>query len=81
MLLLEGMQKEQSSEYSMMYRRELMERDRDCLPCLWVDGLQKEEKMIVAYRFYREVFSMSSSPFMLNATLKQHIQTLILLTP
>ena len=56
---------------------EVDERDRDCLPFLLVDDLQKEEPMIVVYRFCRVVFGVSSSPFLLSATLRHHLQTYI----
>ena len=45
---------------------EVDERDKDCLRFLWVDDLQKEEPMIVVYRFCRVVFGVSSSPFLLS---------------
>ena len=56
---------------------EVDERDRDCLRFLWVDDLQKEEPMIVVYRFCRVVFGVSSSPFLLSATLRHHLHTYI----
>ena len=56
---------------------EVHERDRDCLRFLWVDNLQKEEPMIVVYRFCRVVFGVSSSPFLLSATLRHHLQAYI----
>ena len=56
---------------------EVDESDRDCLRFLWVDDLQKEEPMIVVYRFCRVVFGVNSSPFLLSATLRHHLQTYI----
>ena len=55
---------------------EVDERGRDCLRFLWV-VLQKEEPMIVVSRFCRVVFGVSSSPFLLSATLRHHLQTYI----
>ena len=47
--------------------------DREFLRFLWVDDPSKEDPSVVVYRFARVVFSVSSSPFLLNAThLEQH---------
>lgn len=47
------------------------EEDRDVLRCLWVDDVRKEIPEIVLLRFARVVFGVSSSPFLLNVTVKQ----------
>ena len=48
--------------------------DRDVLRFLWVDEVLKDAPMIQAYRFTRVVFGVSSSPFLLNATIKHHLE-------
>lgn len=52
-------------------------RDRDVLRFLWFDNPQSENPNIVKYRFARVVFGVSSSPFLLNATIKHHIERYI----
>ena len=47
--------------------------DRDVLRFLWVDDVNSAEPKIVEYRFARVVFGVTSSPFLLNATLFKHI--------
>lgn len=37
-------------------------KDRGCLRFLWVDDNEKEETVVVVYRFSRVVFGVSSSP-------------------
>ena len=49
------------------------EDDRDALSFLWVDDPFSEEPKIIVLRFARVAFGLSSSPFLLNATLKHHI--------
>ena len=49
------------------------EDDRDVLRFQWVDDPGKENPEIKVYRFALVVFGLSSSPFLLNATLKHHI--------
>lgn len=57
------------------------EDDRDALRFLWFDGLFSEKPKITALRFTRVAFSLSSSPFLLNATLKHHILKYVLAHP
>ena len=50
------------------------EKDRDVLRFIWVDDVTKEEPELRVYRFTRVVFGVSSSPFLLNATVKYHLE-------
>ena len=50
-------------------------KDRNCLRFLWVDDLEKEEPMIVVYRFCRVVFGVRSSPCLSSATLRHHLKS------
>ena len=49
------------------------ETDNDVLSLLWVDDIDKAELKVITLRFTRVVFGISSSPFLLNATIKHHI--------
>ena len=49
------------------------EDDRDALRFLWFDDPFSEKPKIIVLRFARVAFGLSSSPFLLNATLKHHI--------
>ena len=48
--------------------------DRDVLRFLWVDDINKKLPKIVTLRFTRVVFGVSSSPFLLNATIIHHVE-------
>jgi hypothetical protein len=50
------------------------EKDRDVLRFIWVDDVNKSDPDLRAYRFTRVVFGVSSSPFLLNATVKYHLE-------
>ena len=52
----------------------MAEEDRDVLRFLWVDDIDKFSPEIVVLRFTRVVFGVSSSPFLLNATIKHHVE-------
>ena len=52
----------------------MTEKDRDVLRFLWVDDIDKLPPEIVVLRFTRVVFGVSSSPFLLNATIKHYIK-------
>ena len=54
---------------------EIDENDRDYLRFLWVDSISVDEPKIVVYGFNRVVFWVNSSPSLLNAVLRNHIQT------
>lgn len=48
--------------------------DRDALRFLWVNDAFHSEPEVVTLRFTRVVFGVSASPFLLNATLRHHIE-------
>ena len=48
--------------------------DRDALRFLWLNDINAPSPQTVIYRFARVVFGVSCSPFLLNATLKGHIE-------
>ena len=52
----------------------MAEKDRDVLRFLWVDDVTKKEPEVIALRFTRVVFGVSSSPFLLNATIRHHLR-------
>eukprot|EP00731_Ephydatia_muelleri_P009508 Em0005g94a len=47
--------------------------DKDVLRFLWLDDIEAELPKIKVLRFSRVVFGVSSSPFLLNATIKHHM--------
>lgn len=49
------------------------ERDRDVLRFLWVDDVLKDQPSLCVFCFTRVVFGVSSSPFLLNATIRHHL--------
>ena len=48
-------------------------RDRDYLRFLWVDDTGSKHPNLQVYRFARVAFGISSSPFLLNATIRHHV--------
>ena len=48
--------------------------DRDYLRFLWVDSITEDQPTIAIFRFNRVVFGVNSSPFILNAVLRHHIE-------
>ena len=48
--------------------------DRDVLRFLWIDDILKSTPRIQTFRFTRVIFGVSSSPFLLNATIKHHLE-------
>ena len=50
------------------------EEDRDVLRFLWFDDVKKEYPEVIVLRFARVVFEVSSSQFLLNATVKHHVE-------
>ena len=53
------------------------EEDHDALRFLWVDNIEKSVPDIQEMRFTRVVFGVSSSPFLLNATISHHLNKYI----
>ena len=41
----------------------------------WVQNIHSESPDICVYRFKRVVFGVASSPFLLNATVKHHMES------
>ena len=54
---------------------EIDEVDRDCLRFLWVDDIHSENPEIQIFRYNRVVFGVNSSPFILNAVLRHHLES------
>lgn len=52
----------------------ISEADRNVLRFLWFDNVLCEQPQIIVLRFTRVVFGVSSSPFLLNATIRHHIE-------
>ena len=48
------------------------EHDRDALRFLWVDDPLAADPEIIIYRFTRVLFGLNCSPFLFNATLREH---------
>ena len=48
--------------------------DRDVLRFIWIDDIEKDKPELQVFRFTRVVFGVSSSPFLLNATIKFHLE-------
>ena len=54
---------------------EITPENRDFLRFLWIDDLDKESLEVMVMRFARVVFGVNSSPFILNATIRHHLNT------
>ncbi len=53
----------------------VQESERDVLRFLWINDIHAQPPPVEIYRFGRVVFGVSCSPFLLNATLKKHIES------
>ena len=51
----------------------IAEEDLDALRFLWTEDVSNPDPEIKAFRFNRVVFGVSSSPFLLNATIDYHL--------
>ena len=49
-------------------------KDRVYLPFLWYDNPFSKKPSIIILRFLRVVFGIIFSPFLLNATIKYHLE-------
>ena len=52
---------------------EIHPNDRDSLRFLWVCNIDEKEPQIKIYRYRTVVFGVSSSPFLLNAVIRHHL--------
>ena len=52
----------------------IAEEDRDALRFLWTENLTDPDPEVKSFRFTRVVFGVSSSPFLLNATIDYHLK-------
>ena len=53
------------------------QEDRDVLRFLWIDDIDRDLPQMVVLRFTRVPFGVSSSPFLLNATIRHHMMRYI----
>ena len=51
----------------------VQESDQDVLRFLWFDDAHSKNCKMICLRFTRVVFGVSCSPFLLNATLRHHL--------
>ena len=54
---------------------EIDANDRDCLRFLWIDDIKSKTPEIEVFKCNRVVFGVNSSPFILNAVLRHHIES------
>ena len=59
----------------------IRQEDCDCLRFLWVDNLEEKEPKVVILWFTRVVFGILSSPFLLNVTLRHHLEKFVSVQP
>ena len=53
---------------------EIVANDRDCLRFLWIHDINAKIPEIEVFTYNRVVFGVNSSPFILNAVLRHHIE-------
>ena len=53
---------------------QVAKEDRDALRFLWVKDPAAEQPEIIELQFARVIFGVSSSPFLLNATIRHHLE-------
>ena len=53
----------------------VQEKDRDSLRFLWTTDPNSDQFAPIPFRFTRVVFGVTSSPFLLNATINHHVET------
>ena len=54
----------------------LDEKDRDGTRFFWLSNPEEPESQFVAYRFKAVLFGASCSPFILNATIRKHLESI-----
>ena len=59
----------------------ISEEDRNLPRFLWFDDVSADEPNTIKLQFSRAVFGISSSPFLLNATVKYHLQKFVATHP
>ena len=52
---------------------EIADEHRDFLRFLWYDNVNDDDARVIIYRFLRVVFGVNSSPFLLGATVRHHL--------
>ena len=57
------------------------EQDRDVLRFLWFNDATQDDPDMIELKFTRVVFGVSSSPFLLNATIKHHLEKFLVTHP
>ena len=50
------------------------DKDRDVLRFFWVNNIEEDDPEVQVLRFARVVFGVASSPFLLNATIRHHLE-------
>lgn len=50
------------------------ERDQDVLRFLWFDDMAKPQPEVLTLKFTRVIFEVTSSPFLLNGTIRHHLK-------